>query len=400
MEDGSPLDALVFLVLIGAGLTVLGRRQVRLAELARENAWLTAFFVYCFLAIVWSDFPFVALKRWIKILGHPVMALVILTERDPVESLRCILKRAAYILVPFSVTAIKYYPRIGRGFDPWSGQATNNGINLNKNELGYVCMIAGIFFVWNLLVALRSRVGKARRDEIILSIVFLAMTAWLLKMSRSSTALACVMIGIVTMVGVGFRFVSKRYLGTVIVSGIIMAVAAELTFGVYERGVRALGRDPTLTDRTEVWGDALELVSNPVLGAGFESFWLGDRLDKLWEKWWWRPNQAHNGYIEVYLNLGLVGLFLLVGLIVSTFHKIKAELMRDLDMGRLRLAFLFVILAYNYTEATFKGVHLVWLVFHLIAIDYRTFHARLVEPILAKENEWIDLEPDSDPEIS
>jgi hypothetical protein len=42
----------------------------------------------------------------------------------------------------------------------------------------------------------------------------------------------------------------------------------------------------------------------------------------------------------------------------------------DFDFARLRLGFLFAILFYNYTEAAFKAVHLVWTIFHIIAIDY------------------------------
>ena len=83
LEEGSPLDACVYFSLIAAGASVLGKRQVQLFEIIRNNQWLTILFVYCFLAIFWSDFPFVAFKRWIKVLGHPIMALIVLTEADP-----------------------------------------------------------------------------------------------------------------------------------------------------------------------------------------------------------------------------------------------------------------------------------------------------------------------------
>jgi exopolysaccharide production protein ExoQ len=173
----------------------------------------------------------------------------------------------------------------------------------------------------------------------------------------------------------GRKWLSKRHIGTIVLLSLAAFATAEYLFDIYAKGVQMLGRDPSLTDRTEVWADALALVADPVFGAGFESFWLGERLDKLWAKWWWQPNQAHNGYIEVYLNLGLLGIAILLGLIVSTFRKIRVDLLTDLHYGRLRLAFLFVVLAYNYTEATFKGVHLIWLVFHIMAIDYRRFFA-------------------------
>ena len=100
LEEGSPVDALIYAVMIGVGIYILHQRQVRLAEFVRHNQWVTVFLVYCFLAILWSDFHFVAFKRLIKILGHPIMVLVILTEPDPEEALRRLMKRCAYVIVP------------------------------------------------------------------------------------------------------------------------------------------------------------------------------------------------------------------------------------------------------------------------------------------------------------
>src|SRR5215470_16397498 len=54
-EDGSPIDAVFFFGLIIAGVVVLVRRKISVAEFARNNVWLTVFIVYGFLAITWSD---------------------------------------------------------------------------------------------------------------------------------------------------------------------------------------------------------------------------------------------------------------------------------------------------------------------------------------------------------
>jgi exopolysaccharide production protein ExoQ len=370
LEDGSPIDAVIFFGMIVAGLYVLKQRSVNLSEFARNNRWLTFFLLYCLVAIIWSDFPFVALKRWIKILGHPIMALVVLTDPNPKAALQALMKRSAYVLVLLSVLFIKYFPQYGRGFDAWSGLGTNCGAATNKNELGYVCMIFGLFFFWNLLQGFKIKNRKARRDEVILSLVFLALICWLLKLSSSATSLGCAVIGMITIWVLGLRLINKRLIGVYVVAGILALAAAEPVFGIYGGVLNLLGRDATLTDRTAVWHDALELQPDPILGAGFESFWLGKRLDTLWEKWWWQPNQAHNGYIETYLNLGWVGVVLLAGMIIGTFGKICRVMVTNFEFARLRLGFLFVILVYNFTEATFKGVHPVWTVFYLIATDY------------------------------
>ena len=147
VEEGSPLDAWFCFGMIAAGFCVLNKRQVRLSEIVRNNGWLIAFLIYCFISIAWSDYPFIAFKRWIKILGHPIMALIVLTEPDSKEALIRLMKRCAYVLVPVSILWIKYYPQLGRGFSPWGG-ATTNGVAVDKNMLGADCLILGYFFFW------------------------------------------------------------------------------------------------------------------------------------------------------------------------------------------------------------------------------------------------------------
>jgi hypothetical protein len=162
LEEGNPLDSTVQLTFIAAGVYVLNRRQVSLGEIFRNNGWLMAFLLCCFISIAWSDFPFVAFKRWIKILGHPIMALIVLTESDPGEALTRLMKRCAYVIVPVSTLFIKYYPQWGREFSYWTGEAGNHGITTSKNALGADCLILGYFFFWHLL---ETGGRRAKRDE-------------------------------------------------------------------------------------------------------------------------------------------------------------------------------------------------------------------------------------------
>jgi O-antigen ligase len=384
-DEGSPIDAIFFFSLIVAGLCVLSHRRVSLGEFARNNGWLTVFLLYCLAAVLWSEFPFVAAKRWIKILGHPIMALIVLTEPNPREAVQRLLKMIAYVLVPVSICFIKYFPQYGRGFDNWTGEAYNAGASLNKNELGCLCMILGVFFFWNTLQALKIKDRKAKRNELLLSVCFLALIWWLLSKSSSATSLMALTIGVVTIWVLGMPFINKRYVGLYVVAAILAFAAMESMFGVYAHVVKSLGRNLTLTDRTDVWQAVIKLQDNPLFGLGFESFWVGSRLQKLWAQFWWHPLQAHNGYIETYLNLGFVGLALLAGQILGTFHKIQLDLLRRFEFARLRLGFLFVIVVYNYTEAAFVAVSFVWTMFFLIAVDYPPTCA--IRPARLGENE-------------
>src|SRR5437870_5976816 len=202
VEEGSPLDAWFFFVLIAAGFYVLNKRQVHLSEIVRNNGWLIAFLLYCFISIVWSDFPFVAFKRWIKILGHPIMALIIFTEPDPAEALRRLMKRCAYVVVPVSILFIKFYPQLGRGFSPWGG-SVNTGIAAGKNQLGADCLILGYFFFWHLLRTWPTERDQRRRNELRLTAGSLIGIWWLFSQAHSATSLTSFVVGALVVVFVG-----------------------------------------------------------------------------------------------------------------------------------------------------------------------------------------------------
>ena len=366
-EEGNPIDATVFLALTLAGLYVLNQRGVNLSEFAQNNQWITIFFIFCFLAIFWSDFPFVSFKRWIKIIGHPVMVLVILSEPDPVETVVRLFKRVAYVVLPVSILWIKYYPRLGRGQDEW-GSTNNHGITIGKNGLGIVSCIFALVFVWHLLRVLRTEKSSIRRNEIRLIIVLLLMTGWCLGKAHSATSwMALIVAGVVMMI-LGFRTLNLRLIGAYAGAAAVALVIAQLTFDVYGKVVDITGHKATLQERGRLWEQLLHYQKSPVFGVGFESFWLGDRRREFQETYPY--TQAHNGYLETYMNVGIVGLLILIACILATFYKCRHELLRDFDWGRLRMGLLIAVVLHNWAEASFVGLCFPFLVFFLAAIDY------------------------------
>jgi len=371
LAEGSPLDRIVFIVLELAAFVVLFRRGISWSTVLSRNVWLTVFLAYCGVSIMWSDFPFAAFKRWIKVLGLPMMVLILATEPDPREAIVRLMKRSAYVLVPFSILLIKYYPYLGRAFDPWSGDALNTGVTANKNELGYVCLILGYFFFWHLLTTLRREKTPERQKELLLIVAFLYMIGWLLFMAGSATSLVSVVLGMSIVLSFSVRSVDVRHLVTCWAGVLLVFACAELFFGVTDILAPVLGRDPTLSGRRELWSQVLTSDINPIVGTGFESFWLGGQALWLWSEYWWRPNQAHNGYLETYLNLGWIGIILLVASISSAFWKACVNLFSEFDFGRFRLGIVAITIIYNCTEAAFKGLHPVWLLFFIAAMDYQ-----------------------------
>jgi exopolysaccharide production protein ExoQ len=388
LMDGSPIDRNVYTALMAIGLVVLLKRRLRWLEIFRQHGWLTAFFLYCGISILWSDFPEVAFKRWIKAFGDPIMVLIVLTEPHPVKAVETVLKRCAYFLLPMSIVFIKYYGDLGRGYDPWTGGASYMGVTTSKNMLGYLLFVFGLFFSSTLIGRFgRSKTGTSRRD-VLTALLFLWMIGWLFYTTDSKTPLVCLALGLLILVGSSFDR-ARRYWGSLVLVGLLIFCVLQITMDVSAALIESTGRDATLTGRTDLWLSVIEVSENPWFGAGFSSFWLGKRLETLWAQWPFQPVQAHNGYLETYLNLGWLGVGCLAGVIVSGYRKLRREWMRspepgnldtaERDFARFGMACLTGLIVYNVTEATFLALNFMFIVFLMVVMNSPA--RRVQEPI-------------------
>lgn len=372
--EGSPVDRIVYSVLLAAGLIVLVTRAAKVKRLLRANAPVLIFFLYCVVSLFWSDFPDVAFKRWLKAIGDLVMLLVVLTEIDPPVAVRQLLKRLTYILVPLSVLLIKYYPDYGRTYGRWFGEVHYTGVTTNKNTLGAICMLFGLATLWHLLALYRSREQVGRKRMLVANTVVLAAILWLLSIAESMTSWSCFAMGSILVVALNLRFIARRRrILHFVVPAMLLVCVAVLFLGISPDTLSAMGRDPTLTTRTEMWPLLLSLCKNSVVGMGFGSFWLGPRLAKIWSVWEWKPNEAHNGFLEIYLNLGWIGVVLLAVVLVTGYRNVFIACRRNRHLGSLLLAYFVVGIAYNFTEAAFfQFLAPVWIMLLLAMVAHST----------------------------
>lgn len=388
VEDGSPIDAAFYSALIASGLFVLYKRGVFIGEFVRKNRWLTIYLAFCLMAVLWSDFPYVSFKRWIKLLGDPVMALVILTEPDVIKSLTVLIKRVAYVMLPVSILFIKYYPNLGRLYDTWTGAQMNTGISTNKNELGFDCWIIGAVLFWHMVHVFHWERSRARRNEMMLCCGLIVMDLWLLRMAHSATPLVALMLGAAIVLFLGFRWLNKERVSAYILMAVIIGTIAGSGLGLFGGFIHLLGRNETFTGRTDIWTMLWHWPVNPAIGTGFEGFWLGERREAVQDLY---PglNEAHNGYLETYLNLGIVGVAITAALLLATYGKCRRGLLYDLEWGRFRMAYLFSFIVYNWTEAAFRLNAFPFFMFFLIAMDYRPLRSAVVVYVNGSEEEIV-----------
>jgi exopolysaccharide production protein ExoQ len=370
LMEGSPTDAIVFQLLLVSGLAVLARRGQRSLSVLKVNWPIVLYFSYCLMSVVWSDYPDVSIKRWIKATGGVVMALVVFTDAQPVAALRRLFSRVGFVLLPSSVLLIKYYPYIGRKYDAWVGAQSLTGVTTDKNLLGVTTYVLALGALWQVLRLWRESGLPNRSRQLLAQCIVLGTGVWLLFSANSATSESCFLVGAFLMLVTGLRRIRGRQatVHALILTLILLAGLAEIT-GAHTAVVQALGRKTDLTGRaSEIWPLLIPMAPNVVVGAGFESFWLGPRMQKVWDA---IPNlyvsEAHNGYLEVYLNLGAIGVILIILILLYGYRRSVATFRIDPDLGGLMLAYVLTAVMYSYTEAGFRMLGMAWS-FLLLAI--------------------------------
>ncbi len=363
--EGSPLDRNVFLVLIGAGVCVLTKRRVSWHNVAASNRAFLALLLYFGISVIWSPYPGVSFKRWIKEAGNVVMVLVILTETDPFQASKAVFARFTYFVIPLSFVLIQYFPELGRYYSRWTHQPFYCGVATFKNELGCSVAVCGLFLAQDIIELRGDRTRRIDKAEWLVRGALILLLVWVLRKANSSTALGCLILG------AGILFASqisgvRRKMPQFGAWSFVAALAIGLLYfsGMFELVVQVLGRDMTLTGRTDIWADVLTEPINPFLGAGYQSFWMGPVVERL------HLTQAHNGYLETYLNGGFIGLCLLLGFILSAARALKADMLRGDMFASMRFTVFAVMLIYNWTEAMFGGLNILWIVFLIATLKY------------------------------
>ena len=307
------------------------------------------------------------------------MVFVLLSDLYPVRAITATIRRSGYILIPLSVLLIKYYEGMGRVVDDW-GQSYYTGVTLDKNMFGYLLFAYGLFFVTELVHAFRqdSSGRAAKRTDLVFCVLLVAMVVWLIPLANSKTSLFALVTGIAVIVGLQFPKI-KRHLWSFLIATVLIAAISNELFSVKSAVLEASGRDATLTGRTEIWKTVLNEPNNPLFGTGYTAFWLGDRLQRIWALFPRTPIiQAHNGYLEVYLNLGVVGLALLGGVLWTALRNARRRLRAanyttgNPDDGLFQtfgIAYILAYLLYNTTEAAFEGLSFLYMIFLFLAFD-------------------------------
>ena len=360
--EGDSTDAAIFGVLIVAGIILLCRRVRITTALLKASSPVLVYYLYCLMSTAWSPFPGSSFKRWIKCVGDLVMVLIIVTEAHPVLALRRLYSRVGFVLLPFSLVLIKC-TNLGVQYDELGPHYI--GVTTSKNPFGMMLYVLSIGVVWNVRALLLDKRGPNRARRLIAQGTLLAFGILLLQMAHSATSLFCFVLGSGLMLASGLPAIKDRPGRLhILCSGILLVGAVGLVFG--EGAITgAMGKTSDLSGRTEIWAAAIASADSPWFGTGFESFWNKNShevvsilsnysgISNL--------NSAHNGYLQIYLDLGWIGVCLLSLILIGGYLRAVRAFQVNREIGSLFLAYLVTCAFYNITEAGFRIMTLSWI---------------------------------------
>jgi O-antigen ligase len=309
-------------------------------------------------------------KRLFKDFGIVPVALVLLTQTNPADVIRAIYVRVSYILFPLSMVFIKYYPEIGRQ-STRAGDNMFTGVTTQKNTLGEVVFVFGLMLLWDIYETWKATDRPGRKKQLAIRGGMFLLGLWLLITCDSQTSLLCLIIGTFAFWGIGKlqKMPNGKRVFLIILAAVAFVVTMDKTFGISDKIIVAMGRDPSLTGRTGIWKVVLAQHTDSLVGEGFCIFWDTDKgsnaIDELM-----LINSAHNGYLEMYLDGGMIGATLLVLLLLTAGWGVINRCFAGSPLGRMALIFWILAIVFNFSESSYFRLGILWTTLLLMLIDH------------------------------
>ncbi|MBW4655480.1 MAG: O-antigen ligase family protein [Kaiparowitsia implicata GSE-PSE-MK54-09C] len=322
------------------------------------------------LSYVWSAFPSVTMSRSIALVGTCAFGLYFGTRFDLKQQLK-LLAWGCGICTVLSVAFIAVLPQYGVMAGVHAGAW--RGIYVHKNVLGRMMVFAA-------LVALLCSLQKGQ-FRLMHWMLFVTSTV-LMVMSQSMTATVnyvVLMLMFFLLRPLRWRFRAR----TIALMSILLALSGGVFAAMANPEVilTSLGRDATLTGRTSLWPEIIQKIElRPFFGYGYEGFWRGWNSDaaEIWRAVRWTPPHAHNGFLDLLLALGIVGMVIFTIEYLTSVAK-AAELFQKTNTSEYFLPILFLAFTvlFSLTESTIMGRNSTfWVIYVAIASGIRMAELR------------------------
>ena len=360
----NPVNQVVYSVIFFLSFFSVLPHYKKLFYWLNREKFILFFLLWCGLTIFWAIDPFVAFKRYFQYITTSIVFISVLlnfkNEEIIIKTLTVILSLYLFITL---IVVLTIPQATDPAFNSW------RGLHPQKNNLGQTASL-GIIFFFNMYFNVKTIKEK------IYILLFLLMALTLLIGAFSMTNILLMAIFGVFFIlfrsnkvfeplGIGKKtaFLIISFVSVLLLS--ILLLGSDLYLKLFE----VIGKDPTFSGRTEIWYLVLNSSTNLITGVGFQSFWIPEHLSKIILFQYWIPNQSHNGYVDIILEIGVVGLILFLFVLYSLFKKVHIK------NHILWILFIVYALLLNFSESTLIRPHhftnvFFYLSFWVISFNY------------------------------
>jgi O-antigen ligase len=369
---GNTLFQIVVLLAYGYFWFIMLRASSsRLLQILLRNWPLIILVLLCFFSFFWSVQPVVSVRRAFALVMTTGLAAYI-GLRMPQQKMIWIFGLACLGICIAGVMAVPFH---GIGLDTTESHLGDlQGLTGQKNSMGRYCALGVFIFTYLVYFRLGPRrfcIGAA------------VFCGFCLLASASMTALGCTIVATVALPVLDMVIMPtyRRVRLTPGVKGMIIFSALLLAAIILLWGIPTIlglmGRTDTLSGRARVWDYAIPIgEKRPLLGAGYRTFWIDELTgDFLVLTPHYRTkgapnenlimNNGHSGYLDLWLELGWIGVILFAIFTVSFVVRVSGFLRTNIPDRRPLVfggALLLFYLIYSYTEkVTLQQSELFWL---------------------------------------
>lgn len=289
-------------VFYGVAFCFIAVRWRSVIQGAWSAKWILVLLMVAFASTAWSQDPLITLRRAAVLCATTAFGVYFATRFDVPEQLR-LLAWTCGLVVCASFLCVIFLPQYG--IDHRVHYGDWQGAFYQKNMLARAMVLATLVF---LLVRFRS--GNSLRW------IGIAGSLSLLILSRSVTGI--IVFAVILASWPLYRLFRTKFTFAVPVTAVIFTVLAAgmaLAYEALPTMLVMINRDPGLTGRTDLWDAVRVSISRrPWLGYGFDAFWQGMKGESanVLLAVGWTPAYAHNGFLDLVLGLGFIGLAVFV----------------------------------------------------------------------------------------
>lgn len=307
--------------------------------------------VFSMVSIIWSIDGFVTLKNSILFIGTTIIAIYIGKNYNKKEIFKILL--VWFIFLTFGNLLISVLG-IGNTFQADETRYTNviKGMFKHRNLLGFYMTLGASISLWFMVNSKGNK--KLQGISLINLLGSLALLLW----SRSMTSI------LLAALALGLVYLSRyKKFNLLMIYSIVPVLIVSVYTLVYQPDwfidfLKAIGRSPTLTGRSFIWEGSLKAISYKfLLGFGFNCFWTINPYSYYFviPSYGWIPTHAHNGYLDLMLDFGIIGTMVALSLFPVILNKVRKLMMVDNLINykyiTYSLVYIVFILIYNLMES-------------------------------------------------